>query len=176
MVKRAIAPIIEKSDDVLLEIQENLNTLVEEKEAELEDLVIGEPEEFTLTPEIIKEVLTQSEIPDATVMQIQDHFVEEFQDAPPAVKHLVDEKAIEKNQKAKKELMLLEEVASLREELKAKNDVQNENPENPSDVVLRMNPEKADQIKTETIDGQKYIMIPLEENDQIHLNGVETTL
>ena len=176
MVKRAIAPIIEKSDDVLLEIQENLNTLVEEKEAELEDLVIGEPEEFTLTPEIIKEVLTQSEIPDATVMQIQDHFVEEFQDAPPAVKHLVDEKAIEKNQKAKKELMLLEEVASLREELKAKNDMQNENPENPSDVVLRMNPEKADQIKTETIDGQKYIMIPLEENDQIHLNGVETTL
>lgn len=175
MVKRAIAPIIEKSDDVLLEIQENLNTLVEEKEAEMEDLVIGEPEEFTLTPEIIKEVLTQSEIPDATVMQIQDHFVEEFQDAPPAVKHLVDEKAIEKNQKAKKELMLLEEVANLRQELKEKNESQNENlenSENPSDVVLRMNPEKADQIKTETIDGQRYIMIPLEENDQIHLNGV----
>lgn len=179
MVKRAIAPIIEKSDDVLLEIQENLSTLVEEKEAEMEDLVIGEPEEFTLTPEIIKEVLTQSEIPDATVMQIQDHFVEEFQDAPPAVKHLVDEKAIEKNQKAKKELMLLEEVANLRQELKEKNEAQNENlenPENPSDVVLRMNPQKADQIKTETIDGQKYIMIPLEENDQIHLNGIETTL
>lgn len=179
IVKRAIAPIIEKSDDVLLEIQENLNTLVEEKEAEMEDLVIGEPEEFTLTPEIIKEVLTQSEIPDATVMQIQDHFVEEFQDTPPAVKHLVDEKAIEKNQKAKKELKLLEEVASLRQELKEKNEAQTENPENsdnPSDVFLRMNPEKADQIKTETIDGQKYLMIPVEDDDQIHLNGVETTV
>lgn len=169
MVKRAIAPIIEKSDDVLLEIQENLNTLVEEKEAEMEDLVIGEPEEFTLTPEIIKEVLTQSEIPDATVMQIQDHFVEEFQDAPPVVKHLVDEKAIEKNQKAKKELKLLEEVASLRQELKERDEI-------PSEVFLRMDPEKADQIKTETIDGQKYIMIPVEENEQITLNGVETTV
>ncbi len=173
MVKRAIAPIIEKSDDVLLEIQENLNTLVEEKEAEMEDLVIGEPEEFTLTPEIIKEVLTQSEIPDATVSLIQDHFTEEFQDAPPVVKHLVDEKAIEKNQKAKKELKLLEEVASLRQELKEKDEAQIEN---PSDLFLRMNPEKADHIKTETIDGQKYLLIPVEENDQIHLNGVETTL
>ncbi|MBQ6788301.1 MAG: DUF4317 domain-containing protein [Lachnospiraceae bacterium] len=169
MVKRAIAPIIEKSDDVLLEIQENLHTLVEEKEAEMEDLVIGEPEEFTLTPEIIKEVLTQSEIPDATVMQIQDHFVEEFQDAPPVVKHLVDEKAIEKNQKAKKELKLLEEVANLRQELRERDEI-------PSDVSLRMNPEKADQIKTETIDGQKYLMIPVEENEQITLNGVETTV
>lgn len=176
MVKCAIAPIIEKSDDVLLEIQENLSTLVEEKEAEMEDLVLGEPEEFTLTPEIIKDVLTQSEIPDATVMQIQDHFTEEFQDAPPVVKHLVDEKAIEKNQKAKKELMLLEEVAALREELKEKTQTSDDYSENPSDVFLRMNQEKADQIKTETIDGQRYIMIPLEEDDQIHLNGVETTL
>ncbi len=173
MVKRAIAPIIEKSDDVLLEIQENLNTLVEEKEAEMEDLVIGEPEEFTLTPEIIKEVLTQSEIPDATVMQIQEHFTEEFQDAPPAVKHLVDEKAIEKNQKAKKELKLLEEVASLRQELK---EAQGEPSAQSSDVFLRMKPEKADQVKTETIDGQKYLMIPVEDNDQINLNGVETQL
>ena len=173
MVKRAIAPIIEKSDDVLLEIQENLNTLVEEKEAEMEDLVLGEPEEFTLTPEIIKEVLTQSEITDATVSLIQDHFTEEFQDAPPVVKHLVGEKAIEKNQKAKKELKLLEEVASLRQELKEKDEAQIEN---PSDLFLRMNPEKADHIKTETIDGQKYLLIPVEENDQIHLNGVETTL
>lgn len=54
MVKAAIAPIVEQTDDVMIEIQENLNTLVAEKEAELEDLVIGEPEEFTLTPEIIK--------------------------------------------------------------------------------------------------------------------------
>ena len=127
----------------------------------------------TITPEIIKEVLTQSEIPDATVSLIQDHFTEEFQDAPPVVKHLVDEKAIEKNQKAKKELKLLEEVASLRQELKEKDEAQIEN---PSDLFLRMNPEKADHIKTETIDGQKYLLIPVEENDQIHLNGVETTL
>lgn len=173
IVKRTLAPIIEQSDDVLMEIQENLHTLVEEKEAEEEELVLGEPEEFTLTPEIIKEVLTQSEIPDAAVSLIQEHFAEEFHDAPPAVKHLVDEKAIEKNQKAKKEIRLLEEVASLRQELKEKKD---EEEKAVSDVVLRIKPEKAEQMKTEIIDGQRYLMIPVEEKETIHLNGVETTL
>lgn len=173
IVKRTLAPIIEQSDDVLMEIQENLHTLVEEKEAEEEELVLGEPEEFTLTPEIIKEVLTQSEIPDAAVSMIQEHFAEEFHDAPPAVKHLVDEKAIEKNQKEKKEIRLLEEVASLRQELKEKKD---EEEKAVSDVVLRIKPEKAEQMKTEIIDGQRYLMIPVEEKETIHLNGVETTL
>lgn len=185
MVKAAIAPVIEKTDDVMLEIQENLNTLVEEKEAQMEDLVLGEPEEFTLTPEIIKEVLTQSEIPDATVMQIQDHFTEEFQDAPPVVKNLVDEKAIEKNNKVKKEQKLLEEVASLKKELQnkeaepavpvsASSDI--DETSEYSDVFLRMNPEKAEHITAQTIDGQKYLLIPVDENEEINLNGVKTSL
>lgn len=183
MVKAAIAPIIEQPDDVMLEIQENLSTLVAEKEAELEDLVIGEPEEFTLTPEIIKEVLTQSDIPDATVMQIQDHFAEEFQDAPPVVKNLVDEKAIEKNHQVKKEQKLLEEVATLKKELETKaeqapfsGEEDAEDASGYSDVFLRMNPDKAQQIMSQTIDGQKYLLIPMEENEEINLNGVKTTV
>lgn len=183
MVKAAIAPIIEQPDDVMLEIQENLSTLVAEKEAELENLVIGEPEEFTLTPEIIKEVLTQSDIPDATVMQIQDHFAEEFQDAPPVVKNLVDEKAIEKNHQVKKEQKLLEEVATLKKELETKaeqapfsGEEDAEDASGYSDVFLRMNPDKAQQIMSQTIDGQKYLLIPMEENEEINLNGVKTTV
>lgn len=185
MVKAAIAPIIEKTDDVMLEIQENLNTLVEEKEAQMEDLVLGEPEEFTLTPEIIKEVLTQSEIPDATVMQIQDHFTEEFQDAPPVVKNLVDEKAIEKNNKVKKEQKLLEEVASLKKELQNRESEPATSTPNTSDidetseysdVFLRMDPEKAEHVTAQTIDGQKYLLIPVDEDEEINLNGVKTSL
>ena len=126
IVKTAIAPIIENSDDMLLEIQEKLNDIAEEHEIAMEDLVIVEPEEFTLTTEIIKEVFTDSKIPDAAVMQIQDHFTEEFCDKPPVVRNLVNEKAIEKKNKEKKEMKLLEEVASLRQELK---DTQQENAE-----------------------------------------------
>lgn len=191
IVKTAIAPIIENSDDMLLEIHEKLNDIAEDHETAMEDLVIVEPEEFTLTTEIIKEVFTDSKIPDAAVMQIQDHFTEEFSDKPPIVRNLVNEKAIEKKNKEKKEMKLLEEVASLRQELK---DTQQENAEKTeqiktlvnmeapldpeqakswSEIFLRMKPDKADQVKYETIDGQKYLMIPMEEDEHINLNGVE---
>lgn len=91
----------------------------------------------------------------------------------------------------KKELKLLEEVASLRQELK---DTQHENEEkteqikalvkmeapldpeeakNWSEIFLRMKPDKAEQVKYETIDGQKYLLIPMEEDEHINLNGVE---
>ncbi len=191
IVKTAIAPIIEDSDEMLINIQEKLNDIAEEHEAAMEDLVIVEPEEFTLTTEIIKEVFSDTKLPDAAVMQIQDHFTEEFSDKPPVVRNLVNEKAIEKNNKEKKEIKLLEEVASLKQELR---DTQQENEEkteqietlvkmeapldpeeakNWAEVFLRMKPEKAERVKFDTFDGQKYLMIPMEEDEHVNLNGVE---
>ena len=191
IVKTAIAPIIEDSDEMLINIQEKLNDIAEEHEAAMEDLVIVEPEEFTLTTEIIKEVFADTKLPDAAVMQIQDHFTEEFSDKPPVVRNLVNEKAIEKNNKEKKEIKLLEEVASLKQELK---DTKQENEEkteqietlvkmeapldpeeakNWAEVFLRMKTEKAERVKFDTIDGQKYLMIPMEEDEHVNLNGVE---
>ena len=49
MVKAAIAPIIEESDKVMIEIQENLNEIIETKE----EFACVEPEEIILTPEIV---------------------------------------------------------------------------------------------------------------------------
>lgn len=187
IVKTAIAPVIENSDDMLLTIQEKLNDIAEEHEAAMEDLVIAEPEEFTLTAEIIKEVFEESKIPDAAVMQIQNHFTDEFQDKAPAVKNLVNEKAIEKNNKEKKELKLLEEVAALKQESEQKAEqiatlVKMEMPVDPdearnwAEVFLRMKPDKAEQINCQMIDGKKYLMIPIEEDEHVNLNGVMTTL
>jgi hypothetical protein len=190
IVKSAIAPIVDNSDGVLIDIQEKLNDIVEEHEAAMEDLVVIEPEDFTLTPEIIKDVFADSEVPDATVTLITEHFTEEFSDRPPVVKNLVNEKAIEKNNKEKKEIKLLEEVASLKQELKdtkQDNDEKTEqietlvkmeapiNAEEAKDwaeVFLRMKPDKAEQVKYKVIDGQKYLLIPMEENEQVNLNGV----
>ncbi|MBO5146096.1 MAG: DUF4317 domain-containing protein [Lachnospiraceae bacterium] len=191
IVKTAIAPIIENSDELLLIMQEKLGDLAEEHEAAMEDLVLVEPEEFTLTAQIIKDVLSDSDLPDAAVAQIQDHFTEEFRDMPPAVKNLVNEKAIEKNNKEKKELRLLEEVANLKQELKNTKQENEEKTEqietlvkmeapvdpeeakNWAEVFLRMKPDKAEQIKYQTIDGQRYLMIPVEQDERVNLNGVE---
>jgi dsDNA-specific endonuclease/ATPase MutS2 len=138
-------------------------------------------------------VFADSEIPDATVELITEHFNEEFSDKLPVVKNLVNEKAIEKNNKEKKEVKLLEEVASLKQELK---DTKQENEEKTeqietlvkmeaplnaeeaktwAEVFLRMKPEKAGQVKSEVIDGQKYLLIPMEEDEMVNLNGVIST-
>lgn len=194
IVKTALAPIIEQSDEVLLQIQESLNDLAQEHEAEMEGLIIGEPEAFTLTTQIIQDVLSQRDIPDAAAAMIQEQFTEEFSDGLPAVKNLVDEKALERSHKEKKEIKLLEEVATLRQELadtKQENQekteqietlVSMEAPVNPADterwaeVFLRMKPDKAEHVKAQTIDGQKYLLIPIEADESINLNGVETTV
>lgn len=42
------------------------------------------------------------------------------------------------------------------------------------DVVLHVKPEKAAQIKSQVIDGQKCLVIPMEENENVNVNGIHT--
>ena len=44
------------------------------------------------------------------------------------------------------------------------------------DVVLRVKPEKASQIHSKEIDGKKCIVIPMEENENATINGVNTNI
>ncbi len=41
------------------------------------------------------------------------------------------------------------------------------------DIVLQVKPEKISQIKSQIIDGQKYIVIPINENEQTTVNGLD---
>ena len=45
-----------------------------------------------------------------------------------------------------------------------------------ADIEVKVNPKKAQKIETKIIDGKKYIMIPVDENEHANVNGVETTL
>lgn len=44
------------------------------------------------------------------------------------------------------------------------------------DVVLHVKPQKVAQIKSEIIDGQKCIIIPMDDNEQANVNGINTVL
>lgn len=44
------------------------------------------------------------------------------------------------------------------------------------DIVLQVKPEKVPQIKSEIINGQKCIIIPIDENEQTNVNGVENLI
>ena len=139
IVKAAISPIVKDSDGMLIDIQGKLSDIAEEHDAAMEDLVVIDKEELTLTSQMIKDVFAESEIPDNTVSLIQNRFEQEFGDAPPAVKNLVNEKAIVKS----------------------------------NEILLRMRPDKAECVKSQTIDGQKYLLIPINENEHVNINGME---
>ena len=44
------------------------------------------------------------------------------------------------------------------------------------DVVLRVKPEKAAQIKSQIIDGERCLVIPMREDEHATINGVNTTV
>ncbi len=45
-----------------------------------------------------------------------------------------------------------------------------------ADIVVKVNPEKVEKIETKIIDGKKYMVIPIDDNEQANVNGVETLL
>ncbi len=58
-----------------------------------------------------------------------------------------------------------------------KNDLDDTNSEDNNitsdyDVILQVKPEKIPKIKTQIIDGQKCIVIPVDENEQTTVNGL----
>lgn len=44
------------------------------------------------------------------------------------------------------------------------------------DIILQVKPQKVSQIKSQIIDGKKCIVIPIDENEQANVNGVDTLL
>ena len=44
------------------------------------------------------------------------------------------------------------------------------------DIVLKVKPEKVEQIKYQIIDGKKYLVIPVDDDEQANVNGVNRIL
>ena len=52
----------------------------------------------------------------------------------------------------------------------------NHNDENNYDIILQVKPEKVSQIKSQIIDGEKCIVIPMKETEQAKVNGLDNLL
>ncbi len=172
IVKRALGPDEEQSEEILINLQDNLNNRLDREEEDEDNATI-------LTPETVDEVLEEIGVKKETASVIKETCKEEFGDELPLVKNLIDAKTIQENEKHKHEQELVKEVAALRsqvieqkqiigDEEEFKNDVKT------YDVILRVKPEKANQIKSQMIGDQKYLIIPMEENEHVNVNGVNT--
>ena len=205
-----------KADKVFMDIQDNLNTMVEEYN-EMYDDTDSEP--ISLKNKDIQNLLIESGVPEELTSKIEKSYIESFGDDIPLAENLIDSKVLKKNKQRKKEEHLKKQVEILQnrlEEVKqevaadsetedsSSTEVSNDNEvleetsesnaeetletnleedtdtnsedsevNNDYDVILQVKPEKISQIKSEVIDGQKCIVIPINEDEQAKVNGLD---
>jgi len=181
----------EKPTDNLyfLEIQQNLNDMLEEQLSE--DKEKENPEPLILTPDSVQSILEDIGIPEEFSKQIETSYAEEFANTPPVVEYLIDNKALAIKEQRQKELDLQQQVEILTqqvEEQKIQIEVAKAEAAATSDlsadvengerdaIILKTSPQKAQLIKAQVIDGQKYLIIPIEEDEIPNINGINTLL
>ena len=206
IIKDSFSTDEKKADKIFMEIQENLNTMIDEYNAMYDDT---DCEPISLTKKDIQNLLIESGVPEEITTKIEKSYVENFGDDLPLAENLIDAKALKANEQRKKEEHLEKQVEILQtrlDQVKQETAVDNEthlstevnddnvvleetletnlekvqdtnsedNKVTPHyDVILQVNPEKIPQIKSQIIDGQKCIVIPINENEQTTVNGLD---
>lgn len=176
IVKDVIGEDDEESDALFLGIQGNINDripVVAEDEPE--------PEPVILTTADISEVLTESGCSEEQVAVIQKQYEDVFSEELPAAEQLVDPKLVEANAKRQDRLELVHQVENLKHQLEETRSLPVDDDDSVDavktyDVILRVKPEKVSQIHSDIINGQKCLIIPMEEDEHAAVNGVNTTV
>lgn len=176
IVKKALGNDEEKSKQVFMEIQENLNEMVEEQKERAEK----NEEPMVLTSKVIAEAISESGISEEISAKIEEQFQEEFGDTPPVAEHLIDTKLLAAHEQEKEKKELVKEVATLKRKLVEQTDDEAEENISPTlssyDVVLKVKPQKVTQITSQIINGKKCLVIPMEEDEHANVNGVTTLI
>lgn len=175
--------------DVIGEEDETSRTLFMDIHGNLNDLIPvlpddEEPQPVIVTQTAISEILSESGVSEEQAAKIEKSFGTAFEEELPNADQLVDPKLVEQNGRRKEKLELLGQVASLKQQLEETRalpvtdaDNRDDVPEVKTyDVILRVKPEKVSQIHSDMINGQKCLIIPLDENEHAAVNGVNTTV
>ena len=196
IVRNVLGAEDDHTTDVLLDIQQNLSDRISEYvETHDEDAA-----PMPLDMATIKEVLEESQVKEAQVIRISNSMEETFGDKLPTAENVVDSKALAANEIRLEKLALEETVGDLTLELNetraqlqekeqaiverdaeirlytgqsrepsAETDSETESP--ACDVELKVHPEKAPLIQSRIIDGRRCLIIPVEEDEQVSING-----
>lgn len=188
IVRNVLGAEDEHTDDVLLDLQQNLSDMIDEY-AETHD---DDEDVFLLDKEVVTKLLADSEISEEKAAKIEKSVDEAFGEKPPAAENVIDSKALVQNELRVEKMALEDQVGTLTVQLNEKDEalaertsqliekqeeIDNYIAETKTyDVVLRVKPEKASQIKSRVINGQKCLVIPMGEDEHATINGVNTTV
>ena len=174
IVKHALGDDDENSNDVLLDLQQKMSDYMEEQ-----DVLFDEETGVILEGEELGKLMSDTGISDDAASSIKEAYTEKFSNQMPEVAHLIDQKTLEANARVREEEALRAEVEELKQQVAmhhADNADDTDDTIKTYDVILRVKPEKVPQIKSQMIDGQKCLVIPMDENEHAAVNGVNTTV
>ena len=170
IVKRAFANDTENGEEALINIQESFNARINTGE----ELTESEINSIILTPETMDEILVENNIEGEKARVIKEVTLDEFMEELPPVSNLIDNKALAANEKEREKKELVKEVVALKNKV---SELEEAVPSTESgDVSIFVYPEMADEIHTEIIDDKKYILIPVDDNSSVKVNGVDKNL
>ena len=170
IVKRAFANDTENGEEALINIQESFNARINTGE----ELTESEINSIILTPETMDEILVENNIEGEKARVIKEVTLDEFMEELPPVSNLIDSKALATNEKEREKKELVKEVASLKNKVSELEEATSSS--ESGDVSIFVYPERADEIHTEIIDDKKYILIPVDDNSSVKVNGVDKNL
>ena len=188
IVRNVLGAEDDSTDDVMLDIQQNLSDMADEY-AECHDT---EEDPFILDKDVMSKVLNESNVSEEKINRIEKSIDEAFGEKLPVAENVIDSKALVTNELRVEKLALEDQVGELTLQLNEKNteleekttkllekqeEIDNYVAEAKTyDVVLRVKPEKAAQIKSQIINGEKCLVIPMKENENATINGVNTSV
>ena len=170
IVKRAFANDTENGEEALINIQESFNARINTGE----ELTESEINSIILTPETMDEILVENNIEGEKARVIKEVTLDEFMEELPLVSNLIDNKALAANEREREKKELVKEVASLKNKVSELEEATSSS--ESGDVSIFVYPERADEIHTEIIDDKKYILIPVDDNSSVKVNGVDKDL
>lgn len=164
MVVQTLGPDDEETKDTVLDVQQNLNDFIlVEKEK------VDKDEPILLDGEMITEILTDAGISEPKAEKITASYESFFEDTLPDAQELLDAKAIKNNEVRVEKKQLQEKVVDLTKKLEDAGVITSDGTD--IDVVVKVTPEKVEEIHTAFIDGKRCLVIPMKEDEEAKING-----
>lgn len=164
MVVQTLGPDDEETKDTVLDVQQNLNDFIlVEKEK------VDKDEPILLDGEMITEILTDAGISEPKAEKITASYESFFEDTLPDAQELLDAKAIKNNEIRVEKKQLQEKVVDLTKKLEDAGVITSDGTD--IDVVVKVTPEKVEEIHTAFVDGKRCLVIPMKEDEEAKING-----
>lgn len=169
MVKGTLHAGNEESETLFMEVQDQLHAMVTEHKSLYSDV---DMEPMVLTHREVEEILKDSGVSENLTKEIAESFEAYYGDQPPLAESLIDNKVLKEKDQRRKEERLKKEVVLLKGELEKAKELEDKGEESEKyDVILKVKAERIPEIKSQIIDGKRYLVIPVEENEETLING-----